>query len=87
MDDPLGFSGMHQVLSEKSIMDSMGDFSHEQNILKRYARRGQCFSTAKFVLNLDRNLVETNLPDIKRNGYCFTDGCGHISQSLAAQIS
>lgn len=26
-------------------------------------------------------------PDIKRNGRVFTDGCGHVSMSLAAKIS
>jgi hypothetical protein len=39
-------------IGEKQIIESLGDFSLEKNILKRYARRGQCFSTAKFILTL-----------------------------------
>lgn len=39
-------------LTERLIMDSMGEFSFEKNILKQYARRGQCFSTAKFITEL-----------------------------------
>ena len=42
-------------LSEDAIMESMGDFSQEKNVLKRYARRGQCFSTTKFVTSLDNS--------------------------------
>lgn len=39
-------------VTEDQIIDSMGVFSKEKNILKRYARRGQCFSTTKFVCKL-----------------------------------
>ena len=70
-------------LNENIIMRSMGDFSQEKNMLKRYARRGQCFSTTKFILQLDKSEVTYNLPDVKRNGFIFTDGCGYISPELA----
>lgn len=40
------------TLNEDQIIESMGDFSREKNILKRYARRGQCFSTAKYIMTL-----------------------------------
>jgi RNA-dependent RNA polymerase len=69
------------------IIESCGDFSKEKNILKKYARRGQCFSTAKFVFQLHPSQIMTNYPDIKRNNYCFTDGSGHISPKLADYIS
>ena len=65
----------------------MGSFDFEKNILKRYARRGQCFSTSKFIMSLEKDKVIFNYPDIKRNGYTFTDGCGQISYSLATKIS
>ena len=67
------------TLNENVIMDSMGNFSHEMNVLKKYARRGQCFSTAKFILNLEPSMIIYDHPDIKRNGFVFTDGCGHIT--------
>jgi|LauGreDrversion4_2_1035121.scaffolds.fasta_scaffold60679_4 RNA-dependent RNA polymerase len=75
------------VLNEQQIIESCGDFSREKNILKRYARRGQCFSTAKFVTMLHPSQLVINHPDIKRNGYCFTDGAGCISHRLAEIIS
>lgn len=74
-------------LNEYIIMKSMGNFSQEKNILKRYARRGQCFSTTKFIVNLNDEQVMLNVPDIKKNGFIFTDGCGYISSELAQIIS
>ena len=44
-------------IDEAQIIESMGDFSQEKNVLKRYARRGQCFSTTKKVLDLRTELV------------------------------
>lgn len=55
-------------------------------MLKKYARRGQCFSTAKYITDIDRSRLEV-IEDVKRNGFTFTDGCGSISESLAALIS
>lgn len=68
-------------------MNSMGNFEFEKNVLKKYARRGQCFSTSKFIMTLNKDQIIFNYPDIKRSGYTFTDGCGHISHSLATKIS
>ena len=68
-------------------MNSMGDFSKESNILKRYARRGQCFSTSREIMQLDSTYIRFDHPDIERNGHVFTDGCGTISQSLAKIVS
>jgi len=65
----------------------MGNFSKEKNILKRYARRGQCFSTTKNVAQLDTSTVIQNYPDIERNGFTFSDGCGFIRPDLALQIA
>jgi RNA-dependent RNA polymerase len=31
--------------------------------------------------------VKLNYPDIERNGYCFTDGCGYISPCLAQKVA
>ena len=65
----------------------MGSFDHETNLLKRFARKGQCFSTSKFVADLNPEAVEMNTPDIKRNGFNFTDGFGYISESLSNKIA
>jgi RNA-dependent RNA polymerase len=64
-------------------MKYQGSFDSEPNILKRYARRGQCFSTSRFILKLVMREIDYSFEDIKRNGYVFTDGCGEISPELA----
>jgi RNA-dependent RNA polymerase len=69
------------------IIQSMGEFESEKNILKRYARRGQCFSTTKYVMTLTNESIDLKtLKDIERNGYNFSDGCGQISQALTTYI-
>ena len=39
-------------VSEASIERSMGDFSKETNVLKRYARKGQCFSSSHHICDM-----------------------------------
>ncbi len=56
-------------------------------MLKRYARRGQCFSTTKKVTELDRSIVYQGLEDVERNGHVFSDGCGWISEELASNVA
>ena len=65
----------------------MGDFTKEKNVLKKYARRGQCFSTCKAVCELVPDQVMFGLADIERNGYTFTDGVGYISPKLAKKAA
>ena len=43
---------VEDLLDSSTIILSMGEFDYEKNILKQYARRGQCFSTAKFITEL-----------------------------------
>jgi RNA dependent RNA polymerase len=61
-----------------------------------YARRGQCFTTTKYISKLDPSEIRI-IPDIKRDKepgcrdsegqYCFTDGCGNISLELSKMIN
>lgn len=74
-------------ISEEVITEYMGDFSKEKNILKKFARKGQCFSSSKFVQQLDTSQVTLDVEDIKRNGYTFSDGVGYISVPLADKIA
>ncbi len=74
-------------LTEESIISSLGEFSKETNILKKYARRGQCFSTSKFIIQLRADEIVTHIPDVRKNEFLFTDGCGYISEELALQVS
>jgi RNA-dependent RNA polymerase len=69
--------------SSKSADDirlSLGRFDHIKTIAKFGARLGQCFSTTR-AMRVSVKIVK--IPDIERNGYCFTDGVGKLSLFLA----
>ena len=70
-------------IDASQIAQFMGDFSKEHNILKKHARKGQCFSTSTFVCQLEKEQVLIGLEDVKRNGFCFSDGVGYISTEMA----
>ena len=42
----------------------MGNFSQEKNVLKKFARKGQGFSTSRFVCAMRPDEVVLNVPDI-----------------------
>ncbi|KAK9434042.1 RNA dependent RNA polymerase-domain-containing protein [Lipomyces doorenjongii] len=67
------------------IRDWMGRFSDIKNIAKNAARLGQCFSTTR-ALRTTKPEIEL-IPDIKRNGFCFTDGIGKMSPGVAQIIA
>ncbi|KAK3707260.1 hypothetical protein LTR37_012261 [Vermiconidia calcicola] len=71
-------------LTAQKIRDWMGNFEHIKVIAKYCARIGQAFSTTRAVqIAVNRE----DIPDINRNGYCFTDGVGKISPFLAQMIA
>jgi len=69
-----------------AIRDWAGNLDGITNVAKYLSRLGQVFSTTT-------NTVEAKssdclcIPDIERNGYCFTDGIGMISPDLAKEVS
>jgi RNA-dependent RNA polymerase len=67
-----------------TIREWMGNFTQIRNIAKYISRLGQCFTTTKAV-PYKFDLVP--IPDVERNGYCFTDGVGKISVLLANLVA
>ncbi|KAF0547877.1 RdRP-domain-containing protein [Gigaspora margarita] len=65
-----------------SIRESMGDFSAIKAPALYAARMGQCFTSTISTLELEVGQIK-KIPDIKRNGFEFSDGCGNISPDLA----
>ncbi|KAK1255987.1 hypothetical protein MKX07_008246 [Trichoderma sp. CBMAI-0711] len=63
----------------------MGEVGHIRIVAKYAARLGQCFSTTREMRGLPIPDVRS-IPDIERNGYCFTDGVGIISDFMAQMI-
>ncbi|OMJ86200.1 hypothetical protein SteCoe_12339 [Stentor coeruleus] len=58
------------------IRSQLGDFSRCKNNSKYASRLGLCFSGTYRTIKMNRK----SIPDIERNGYCFTDGIGRISR-------
>lgn len=73
-------------LSCDDIRQWMGNFTHIKVVAKYAARLGQCFSTTRAIHGLSKPDI-IKIPDIERNGYCFTDGVGKISSFLAQMIT
>jgi RNA-dependent RNA polymerase len=67
--------------SAEDIRRSMGKFDHIKIAAKYGARLGQCFSTTRAIKSVNVKIEE--IEDVKRNGFCFTDGVGKISTFLA----
>ncbi|KAF2207354.1 hypothetical protein CERZMDRAFT_71603 [Cercospora zeae-maydis SCOH1-5] len=62
----------------------MGDFTSIRVIAKYVSRLGQCFSTTRAI---PHSINVQKIPDVERNGFCFTDGVGKISPFLARMIA
>ncbi|KEY68675.1 hypothetical protein S7711_00549 [Stachybotrys chartarum IBT 7711] len=73
-------------LSCDDIRKWMGNFDHIKIVAKYAARVGQCFSTTREIRRVYQPHIHP-IPDIERNGYCFTDGVGIVSGLLARMIT
>lgn len=67
------------------IRQWMGHFSHIRVVAKYAARLGQCFSTTREMKGIPTPHIR-RIPDIERNGHCFSDGVGIISEFTARMI-
>lgn len=72
-------------LTAAHIRAWMGQFNHIRNVARYAARLGQCFSTTRALAGCKVSVKQ--IPDITRNGYCFSDGIGKISQFTTRVIS
>ncbi|KAL7938225.1 RdRP domain-containing protein [Trichoderma chlorosporum] len=72
-------------ISCEDIRRWMGEVGHIRIVAKHAARLGQCFSTTREMRGLPVPDVR-RIPDIERNGYCFSDGVGMISEFMARMI-
>ncbi|KAF3188622.1 hypothetical protein TWF788_000370 [Orbilia oligospora] len=72
-------------LTCEDIRKWMGKFEKIKVVAKFSARLGQCFSTTRAMNGF--KVKDTTIPDVERNGFCFTDGCGTISSSAAQLIA
>lgn len=67
------------------VINNLGNFTKFQNPAKAAARLGQTFTdTASGVKIAPAAIAITS--DIERNGFCFSDGCGSISEAQVQAI-
>jgi RNA-dependent RNA polymerase len=69
-----------------SIRQWMGNFSHISSVAKLAARLGQCFSTTRLLHCISAPKI-VKIPDVEKDGFCFTDGVGKISTPLARLVA
>lgn len=69
-----------------NIINWMGMFSN-RNVAKCAARMGQCFSSTYATVEVLPSKVNSELPDIERNDYVFSDGIGMMSEDLAIEVA
>ncbi|AFR96691.2 RNA-dependent RNA polymerase 1 [Cryptococcus neoformans C23] len=74
----------NKVIDGLELRNWMGTV-HETVVAKHAARMGLPFSTSRIV-NMKINIGE-ELPDIERNGRCFTDGCGIAGREVLNQAA
>jgi RNA-dependent RNA polymerase len=72
-----------KTLTCQMIRDWMGNFESIKTVAKYASRIGQCFSTTRAMAN---SVDIERIPDIERNGHCFSDGVGKIS-AFSLQMS
>ncbi|KAL0541822.1 hypothetical protein IC582_021886 [Cucumis melo] len=77
-------------LSAADIREWMGDFRQIRNVAKYAARLGQSFGSSRKTLCVKEHEIEV-IPDVeverKNIMYCFSDGIGKISKTLAKKVA
>ena len=71
----------------QDIRHWMGDVANIRCVALYMARLGQFFSSSTEVVDLsnDGYTIE-EIEDVKRNGYCFTEGAGRIAKDIANEV-
>ncbi|KAF2007959.1 rna-dependent rna polymeras-like protein [Amniculicola lignicola CBS 123094] len=77
-----------KTILASDIIKSLGDFNDFRCVAKCAARIGQAFSDTMFAIPLPAEEVGVieGMADVERDGRCFSDGCGTISQALLERV-
>ncbi|KAK3099015.1 hypothetical protein FSP39_025293 [Pinctada imbricata] len=87
-DHGFWFCTTNNGVSASSIRDNLGDLSQEKCVAKYVARIGLCFSSTSATVDTAKNGCDVQyIPDTERDEFCFTDGIGLMSLTLADQIA
>ena len=80
----LMWKGSKEVVA--GLLASCGDFHKISTVSKMMAREGLLFSSVQMSgVHVEKeDIIEGE--DIERGGFCFTDGCGEISQDMLDRV-
>jgi hypothetical protein len=67
------------------VIENIGDFTNFRSPAKCAARIGQAFTDTNVHVTMDSGW-KYSIPDVEKNGRCFSDGCGLISAELADKV-
>lgn len=76
-------SRMGPVTADR-LRDHLGDFKAIREVARCAARISQCFSSTTATSRAGLSLSE--IVDVERNGFCFSDGVGTISLAMAQKV-
>ncbi|QDS77948.1 hypothetical protein FKW77_001429 [Venturia effusa] len=72
-------------ISPPLVIKNIGDFDSFRSPAKCAARIGQAFTDTNVHVAIEPQ-YQYKLPDVEKNGRCFSDGCGLISPELADKV-
>jgi hypothetical protein len=74
-----------ELLNAPELIKGLGDFGHIRSPARCAARIGQAFSDTTGTVQVEAGML-VRVPDVERNGRCFSDGCGTISIDLLRKV-
>ncbi|KAI5198587.1 RNA-directed RNA polymerase [Aureobasidium subglaciale] len=80
---PFEYQG--RILRAPELIRKLGDFGHIRTPARCAARIGQAFTDTTGTIQVEAGVLG-RLPDVERNGRCFSDGCSTISLDLFRQV-
>ncbi|KAK0569578.1 hypothetical protein OC861_000758 [Tilletia horrida] len=75
------------LVTADTIRRGVGDLKHIRCPPTWAARLGQSLTTTHTTLRVPVGVVKEDLPDIKRNGHCFSDGVGTLSSAVVRDLT
>ncbi|KAI9094039.1 RNA dependent RNA polymerase-domain-containing protein [Phlyctochytrium arcticum] len=79
---PFSRDGDGRTVNADYIQRTIGTFKETTNPALRGARMAQCFSSTTVTGKIAEAMIK-EVPDVERNGFCFSDGVGRIGKTIA----
>lgn len=79
------FQHQGNTISATQLIQRLGDFGHIRSPARCAARIGQAFTDTTGTVKVEASVL-VRIPDVERNGRCFSDGCGTISLSMLRKV-